>query len=41
MRSLGLASDLLAMQGLSIVESHPDRIVLRTPESRISGGATS
>lgn len=32
MRSLGLASDLLAMEGLSVIESHPDRIVLRTPE---------
>lgn len=32
MRSLGLASDLLAMEGLSVVESHPNRIVLRTPE---------
>lgn len=32
MRSLGLASDLLAMEGLSVVESHPDRIVLRTPD---------
>jgi len=31
MRSLGLASDLLAMDGLSVVESHSDRIVLRTP----------
>lgn len=32
MRSLGLASDLLALEGLSVVESHLDRIVLRTPE---------
>ena len=31
MRSLGLASDVLALQGLSVVERHPDRIVLRSP----------
>lgn len=31
MRSLGLASDLLIMRGLSDIETHADRIVLRTP----------
>ena len=31
LRSLGLLSDLVVMRGLSEVEVHPDRIVLRTP----------
>lgn len=31
LRSLGLRSDLLAMTGLSEVESHADRVVMRTP----------
>jgi GNAT superfamily N-acetyltransferase len=31
MKSLGLASDLLAMSGESVVEEYPDRIVQRTP----------
>ncbi len=31
MRSLGLATDLLALEGISVVERHPDRLVVRTP----------
>lgn len=30
MRSLGLATDLLALDGLSRIERHPDRLVVRT-----------
>lgn len=32
MRSLGLATDLLAREGLSTVERHPDRLMVRTPD---------
>lgn len=32
MRSLGLATDLLALEGVSRIERHPDRLVVRTPD---------
>jgi GNAT superfamily N-acetyltransferase len=32
MRSLGLATDLLALRGLARIERHPDHIVVRTPD---------
>lgn len=32
MRSLGLATDLLALEGVSRVERHSDRLVVRTPD---------
>lgn len=31
MRSLGLATDLLALGGASVIERHPDHLVVRTP----------
>jgi GNAT superfamily N-acetyltransferase len=31
-RSLGLRSEIVALMGLSVVEDHPDRVVLRTPD---------
>jgi GNAT superfamily N-acetyltransferase len=31
-RSIGLASDALVMQGQSVFEDHPNRIVMRTPD---------
>lgn len=31
MRSLGLTTELLALDGVSTVERHPDRILLRAP----------
>ncbi|MBO6602069.1 MAG: GNAT family N-acetyltransferase [Roseicyclus sp.] len=31
LRSLGLRSDVVVQRGVSLIESHPDRLVLRTP----------
>jgi hypothetical protein len=32
MRSLGLATDLLALEGTARVERHADHLVVRTPD---------